>query len=64
MALAFRGVREKLRRATGTKVTLHLAPFFLFDTRVYGTARALHFFAMGANPVSIPLRLCGQTEQV
>ena len=32
----------------------------------WSTARPGHFtsFSIGANPVSIPLRLCGQTEQV
>ena len=64
VAPAFRGAREKLRRATGPKVTLHLALFFLCGTKVYGTAWALHFFSIVANPISCPLGLCCQTEQV
>ena len=44
VALAFRGVRERLRRAIGSGVMLHVAPFFLWSTMVHGKARALHFF--------------------
>ena len=62
IALARDGAREKLRRATGNKVTLHLAPFFLCGTKVYGRARALHSFSIAANPISFPLRLCCKTE--
>ena len=47
VALARHGAREKLRRATGPKVTLHLAPSSLCGTMVYGTVRALHFFFCG-----------------
>ena len=49
VALAFRGVRERLRRATGPKVTLHLAPFS--SVARWSTARPGHLtsFAIGAN---------------
>ena len=38
--------------------------FFLCGTKVYGTARALHFFSIAANPTTFWLRLCCKTEQV
>ena len=65
VALALHGAREKLRRAIGPQGGAASCAFFsLCGTMVHGTVRALHFFSTGANPVSFPLRLCCETEQV
>ena len=64
VAPAFRGAREKLRRATGPKVTLHLALFFLLwhEGLRHGLGTSLLFHRCQSNLLSTGALLSNRTS--